>query len=154
MTNQYEFTNDEWDIITLAPELIGEAIARAADSGFIGELRESRSILSSMASVAADNPAKHLIDASGSVDHKDRMARFSGGTNPSESLATAAVDVAGDVATILGAKATPEETAGYTTWLLEIATSVASTAKENGERISPPEAALIERLSAALENDR
>lgn len=154
MTNQYEFTNDEWDTITLAPGLIGEAIAKAADSGLIGELRESRSIVTSMASAADDNPAKHLIDASGSVDHKDRMARVSGGANPSESLATAAVDVAGEVVSILGAKATPEETAGYTSWLLDIATSVASTARENGERISPPEAALIERLSVALEIDR
>ncbi len=43
-----------------------------------------------------------------------------------------------------------ETTDGYKRWIVELATAVAETAKENGQRISPGEVAVIERVSKAL----
>lgn len=151
MTNQYDFTNDEWASIATAPGLVGEAVSKAANSGLLGERREAKMIVRNLVAGAEGNPAKSLIDAVGDPDYKDRLERHTRGSSKlPEVLASAAVEICAEVSTILEAKATTEEVIGYKEWLLSIATSVAEVAKEDGVRVSAPEAELIARLGTAL----
>ncbi len=154
MTNQYDFTNDEWAKIAAAPGLVGEAVSKAAESGRFGERREAKTIVRRLTEGADANPAKSLIDAVGDPNYKDRLERHTrGSAKRPEVLADAAVEICADIGAILAARATPEEVTGYKEWLLSIATAVAEAAKEDGVQISSPEAALIERLAGALALD-
>lgn len=151
VTNVFEFSNDEWESLTVAPTIVGLAVAKAEDSGLIGSYRESRAVVSTLSPDVGDNPAVHLIEAAAAVDTTDVVERLTGGDSATpQSLAELAVGVCASVAAALRSRATADEREGYIAWLLGVAERVANAAKEGGIRVSPPEAALIERLERAL----
>lgn len=151
MTNVFEFTNDEWDCLTAAPTIVGLAVAKAEDSGLIGSYRESRAVVSSLSPDVEGNPAAKLIEAVAAVDNTEAVERLLGDEGETaESLADVAVGVCGSAVAALRARASAEERAGYVAWLLGVAERVANAAKEDGMRVSPPEAGLIERLDRAM----
>jgi hypothetical protein len=151
VTNVYEFTNEEWEMLTVAPVIVGLAVARAENSGLIGSFRESRAAVAALTPDVDGNPAAHLIEAAAAVDSIESVERLTGGEAATpESLAELAVGVCEAASAALRAKATPEEVDGFNSWLLGVADRVANAAKEGGVRLSPPEEALIERLSTVL----
>ena len=55
MATQFDFSNDDWERVAAAPLLVGMAVAKAEDSGFLGSIRETRALLSNIAD-GADDP--------------------------------------------------------------------------------------------------
>ena len=148
MTSQFAFTNDEWNDIATLPVLVGMAVAKAEDSGYFGSMREIRTLAASIAAETADSAAKPLIDAAGAYATKDRLDDFA--DTAADMLADIAVRASAEIAQILAAKTQPDEAFGYQRWVMGVARSVAQAAKENGVRISAPEAALLARLDEIL----
>ncbi|MGF1599873.1 MAG: hypothetical protein ACFCVK_23670 [Acidimicrobiales bacterium] len=154
MTNQFDFTNDEWEALSAAPVLVGVAMARAADSGRFGSYRESRAVMAALEPDVTGSPAADLIRAAAAADVTELIERLTvGDTIGPEAWAELAVTACAEAADALIARALPEEATGFTTWLLAVANDVANAAKEGGVRISPPEADLLRRLAAALRLD-
>ncbi len=148
MTTQFDFTNDQWDLVAIAPVVVGLAVAKAEDSGFFGSLRETRTLLGETTTVEHDGPAASLIAQASATDIGDRYASLR--EAPKEQLADDAVATSTRLAEVLAEIATEEEAAGYKAWVLDVARSVASAAKERGVRVSPGEAALVDRIASAL----
>lgn len=149
MTTQFDFSAEHWDHIAATPVLVGYAVAKAEDSGFFGSIKETRTVVSTVAAgLDEESPAKSLVNEAAATDTDDRAQAFQA-TGPEE-LADAAVQACAELSSLLADTADPAEAAGYKTWVLSIATEVAEAAKEGGVRTSAAEAALITRLEAAL----
>ncbi|MEL6984218.1 MAG: hypothetical protein AAFO29_17460 [Actinomycetota bacterium] len=152
MATQFDFTNDDWDHVATTPVLVGMAVAKAEDSGFLGSIRETRALLATMAEGSEDNPARTLIDQAAatetSVDLDDLKRRSA------DALATDAEAACARLAELLPEVAEPDVGDGYKRWILELAAAVAEAAKEDGQLISPGEVEVIGRVSAALGYDR
>ena len=148
MTSQFDFSREEWDHITVTPVLVGFAVAKAEDSGFLGSMRETRTIVSQIAEGSTGSPASGLINeaAASNTDHQAKAFRAAG---PQE-LGDAAVLACEGLVSILDQTAEPAIAAGYKTWIISIANAVAEAAKEHGVQVSPAEAILIDRISNAL----
>ncbi|MGH1491916.1 MAG: hypothetical protein ACRBK7_21435 [Acidimicrobiales bacterium] len=148
MTSQYDFSSQHWDHIAMTPVLVGWAVARAEDSGFYGSIKETRTLVSTIADSASANPAGSLIAQAAATDTQDEASAFRS-TNP-ETLAGAAINACRDLMVILAEKAEGEEAQGFADWVLSIAQTVAEAAKEDGVRVSPGESELLDRLKLAL----
>ncbi|MEM9131204.1 MAG: hypothetical protein AAF962_15005 [Actinomycetota bacterium] len=148
-TTQFDFANEEWELIASAPVIVGYAVARAEDSGFVGSLRETRTLVASIAAGAEDNPARSLIDGATTTEVRELMKEY--GSSAPEYLADTAVEVCTRLVPVLGDTATTEESVGYRRWVLEVARSVAEAAREHRVRVSEPEADLLARVADALD---
>ena len=148
MTTQFDFSNDDWDHIATTPGLVGFAVARAEDSGFLGSHREIRTLAATLATGVDDGPGRTLIDAATVAEPKDIMRTHSAASP--EVLADAAVAACERLVRLLAATAEPAEAEAFRRWTLDVATNVAEAARENGKRVSPGEAVLIDRIRAAL----
>jgi hypothetical protein len=148
MTTQFDFSNDDWEQVARTPLLVGMAVAKAEDSGFFGSIRETRSLLGTIAEGDEDNPARQLIDQVSAADTEADFAAYKLLTP--EALATDAEDACRLLVNILDAVAGPQEADGFKRWVLGVAESVAEAAKEHGTRVSPGEVAVIDVVAEAL----
>jgi hypothetical protein len=148
MTTQFDFSNDEWDDLAAAPVLVGMAVAKAEDSGFLGNRREARALNETLAAEAARYPASSLIAQAATTDISQQHERYD--TALPEMLATLAVDACQRITAVLAQRAEPEESEAFRRWVLDVGRSVAEAAKEDGVLVSPGEAALLAEVAAAL----
>ena len=148
MTSQFDFTAEQWTHVSSTPLLVGWAVARAEDSGFVGSLRESRVLAGTITEPDAANPARSLIDQATTTDVGHLVDAYKA-TSP-EGLAESAVRACTELTAILASVAEPAEVAGFTSWVVDVARTVADAATEDGLRVSPGEADLISRIEAAL----
>lgn len=148
MTSQFDFTNNEWNDIAVLPVLVGFAVAKAEDSGRVGSFREIRTLISSIAERAPDNAARSLIEAASTIDVKDKIDEFE--QHAPELLGDVAVRSCSAISAVLDERADPDEATAYKAWVFDIAHQVASTAKEDGIRVSAAESALLDRTKQAL----
>ncbi len=148
-TTQFDFANDDWELIASTPVIVGYAVARAEDSGFVGSLRETRTLVATIAAGVEDGPARSLIDGATATEAKELMKEY--GSSAPEYLADTAVELCTRLVPVLAATATAEESAGYRQWVLDVARSVAEAAREQRVRISEAEAELLGRVAEALD---
>jgi sulfite reductase beta subunit-like hemoprotein len=148
MTTQFEFSNDEWDELASVPLLVGMAVAKAEDSGLLGNVRETRALAETIASQAEAYTSISLIAQAATTDTSAEHDRFRGWT--SEQLATEAVGACTRVARLLAERAEPSEAEAFRRWVLDVGRAVAAVAKEGGVRVSPGEEALLADVEVAL----
>jgi len=148
MTSQFDFSVEQWEHIATTPVLVGFAVAKAEDSGFLGSIRETRTLVSSIAAGVDDNPAAALINQAAATETDEQANAYRAIGGPA--LAEAALTACRELAALLDSRAEPTESTGYKNWILDIARTVAEAAKEDGVRISPAEADLIDRIESAL----
>lgn len=148
MTSQFDFTNDQWDVVASAPLVVGMAVAKAEDSGFFGSIRETRTLLSTITSPERDGPARSLIEQAATIDVDARYDDLKARTP--EELAFSAAELCQELVAVLDAVADTDEAAGYKAWVLSVAREVAGAAKEDGVRVSPGEEVLVDKLAAIL----
>lgn len=148
-TSQFDFSNDQWELVAGAPVLVGMAVARAEDSGFLGSIKETRTLLGAIAAQAEHSPAGSLIAQAATTDTGEQLERYRDAG--SEVLAADAVAACQQLAQVLAAVARPEEADSYKRWVLDVARAVAGAAKEHGVRVSAGEEAVITQVEAALE---
>ena len=145
MTTQFDFSPDEWNRIAALPLLVGLAVAKAEDSGFFGSIRETRTVMGEVAaSVDSSDPAHSLIQSVAGTDTRRQADAFR--AMAPEALGDASVAASVDVVALLKRTATADEIASFTRWVLALGQQVADAAVENGVRVSPKEAELLNRL--------
>ena len=148
MTTQFDFSNDQWTELATLPVLVGMAVAKAEDSGRIGNFREGRALMASLGADDGTGAAAALIEQAAATDTSDELESLKDATP--ETVAAEAEAMCRRVADFLGAVARPEEAADFKRWILDTGRQVAEAAKEHGVRVSPPEAAILDRIRAAL----
>jgi len=131
-----------------SPVLVGLAVAKAEDSGYFGSKKETRTLDSKMVADGDESAARALIDQAVTTETSPEVEAAM--ALPAAALADAAVAACVELTEILGSTAEHSEAHGYKTWVLNVANEVAEAAKEDGVRVSPGEAALINRVREAL----
>ncbi|MDH5291162.1 MAG: hypothetical protein OEY41_14305, partial [Acidimicrobiia bacterium] len=110
-TSQFDFSNDEWELVATVPVLVGMAVARAEDSGFLGSFKETRALMGAIAAQAELRPAGSLIAQAATTDTGERFEEYR--EADSQTLAADAVDACRQLADVLSAVAQPDEADGY-----------------------------------------
>ncbi len=149
MTTQFDFSNDDWDRVAAAPLLVGMAVAKAEDSGFLGSIRETRSLLASIAEGATGGPASELIAQAAATDTSIEYEAYKA-LSP-DALAVDAEEACRQLVRTLGEVVEPDVAEGYKRWIVDLAQAVAEAAKEQGQRVSPGEVEVIDRVTKALD---
>jgi hypothetical protein len=157
LSDKSSFTPEEWQVLFTAAPMIGMGVSLASPNGPFGVVKEMFAVgmaISETLQAGSSSPlVKAVID-----DMKARGTkpeRPAGMDNP-ESAKRVVLDTMKRVSTVLAAKATPDEAAGFKSWLLGIADKVAQASNEGGffgiggERVSQAEKQAIADLAAAL----
>lgn len=147
-TSQFDFSNDQWELVASAPVIVGMAVARAEDSGFLGSIKETRTLMGTIAAQAEQSPAGSLIAQAATTDTGEQYEQYR--ESDPAALAADAVAVCQQVAEALAAVAEADEADKYKRWVLDVARAVAGAAKEHGVRVSAGEEAVITQVETAL----
>ena len=157
MTSKAAFTDEEWERVRRAPMVAGMAITIADPGGPIEISKEGMATIRAasvppsqeelLAAVALDIQAMMQQKQNPAKDFKPKSAPTAG---------TEILDELRAVDAIVAAKATPEETQAFRTWLITTAQAAADAAKEGGfmgfgaVQVSEGEQAMLDQLRSAL----
>jgi hypothetical protein len=143
MTNQDAFTADEWTLVREAPTSAGLIVVTASRGG---TFRETFAMSKAYVEARADHGKSELLDevvgSKPKTDHPHPHSR--------EELTATALQHVRDAIALLESKATAEEVEDYRQFVLTLAGKVAAAHRENGQDVSPEEAAAIEAIRTAL----
>ena len=157
MSTKSDFPEEEWTRIVRAPFVAGLAISLADPGGPIEAAKETMATLK-----AATNPPTHeqllaevaLEIQAETQQHHHPLKGFR--PDKATSLGAGVLDEIREVRSIVAAKATPEETAAFATWLTAAAQAAAEAAKEGGfmgfhaEQISEREHSMIDQVTEVV----
>jgi hypothetical protein len=157
VTSKSDFPEDEWTRIVRAPFVAGLAISLADPGGPIEAAKESMATIKS----ATNPPSREQLLAEAALDiaalTQQRHNPLKGyKLTKGEAPGTQVLDELRAVQAIVGARATPEETAAFGQWLVVAAQAAADAAKEGGfmgfgaTQVSEGEQAMLDQLRAAL----
>ncbi len=143
MTTKAAFSPEEWKVVLEGPPTAGMIVVTAARGGAI---RETIAMSKAYAEARAQHGASELLDeivaAKPQVDH----ARYH---SPEELRDSGLARLRAAVA-LLASKAAAEEVDDYRRFILTLADKVAAAHREEGQNVSPAEAAAIGQIKAAL----
>jgi hypothetical protein len=158
MTTKQDFTPEEWNLLLLAPVHAASYIM-TADISLIGAIREMHALGIAVTNSSAPERAGELVasisaDIQAKSKNKEKVAapKPEQGQDPRE----AARQGIKQAITLVEAKCSPEETAGFKQWLVDVAHAVASADKEGshfgvgGVLISEKEQAALAEIDALL----
>jgi hypothetical protein len=161
MLDKADFTNEEWDLLGIAPYLVGISVMRVGKSG-IRSLKEIAVIFKSILAGAEQFPDSELVRMLSSKEEageaEDRFGEMIKGLKADE-VKTLTTEKLEEVRTILEAKAPADEAEAYKQWLMNIGVNVAQAAKEGGHfgfggvLVSEPEKEALQAFAAALGTD-
>ena len=159
MSYREKFSQADWDRIVAAPMLAGIAMTAAEPGGLWGAVRESTAAAGGIR-LARDGSGLTAEIAAAYENKDDRttardllMGEVKGKT-PAEIVEVALAEL-GAVKALVAAQ-TPDEAAGFASWISDIATRVAEAGTEGGfmgfggQKVSETEKATLHRLSTAL----
>ncbi len=158
MTTKEAFTDEEWMRVVRAPFVAGLAITLADPGGPIEAAKETMATLK-----AATNPPTHeqlLAEVALEIQAETQQHHHPlKGFRPDKSATTVGAGVLEEireVRSIVAAKATPEETTAFATWLTTAAQAAAEAAKEGGfmgfhaEQISEREHGMLDQVTEVV----
>lgn len=162
MSAKDKFTPEEWKTLLKTPMMIGFAVVGASPSGAVGFVKEMAAIAESLIEGGKQAAPDSLIGSVITEIRADPKAlveeRKERPTVEEARINT--LEACRQVARILGAKASAQESDAYKRWLLALGSRVAEASKEGGflgiggERVSGSEAAVLAEISSALEMTR
>jgi len=158
MTTKTDYTEQEWAGLVRAPITVGSYII-VADPSVMAMLSEMQGMMQAIQAQQAPEAASELVAAvvaeivaMASRKEKIEPPQIEKGQDAGpQILANLQQDLAG-----LNEKATPEEKAGFCTWLLTVASATAEAGREGGflgigaVRVSEQEQAALATLKQAL----
>ena len=157
MTTKNDFTEEEWTRVVRAPFVAGLAISLADPGGPIEAAKETMATLKA----ATSPPSREQLIAEVALEIQAETQQHHHplkGFKPDKG-ADIGEDVLAelrDVRSTVSAKATPEETNAFASWLVAAAQAAADAAKEGGfmgfraERVSDRERDMIDRVRSAV----
>ena len=157
MTSKADFTEEEWARLKRAPFVAGLAISLADPGGPIELAKETIATLKA----ASTPPGQEELLIALSQDIMESMQNKQKPLEgfKVENAALAGEQVLGElreVANIVRAKASPEETDGFAEWIVAAAQAAADAAKEGGfmgfgaEQVSAGESSMFSKLREAV----
>ena len=163
MANKSAFTDDEWNALIDAPQLVALAVTLSGASGITGTIKET--LAASKAIVEGMKSESELIRA---ICARDEIKAAESGLREAlpqleaddfaasqQKLATLALERVGTAIAVVQAKA-PADLAVYKAFVKSLGERVAQAAKEGGflgfggERVSAGEKAMLAKLAEAL----
>jgi hypothetical protein len=156
VTAKADFAPEEWETLLKAPYSVAYAVITASMSGFVGMVKELAVVGMAVeeAQDSADADANRLLRAV-AADLATGAAERAEAAASAEHHAQA-LETCRATARLLAAKATPDEAAAFTRWLLALGRQVADASKEGGflgmggSPVSAEETALLSRIAQAL----
>ncbi len=143
MTTKAAFTSEEWTVVLEGPPTAGMIVITAAHGGMF---RETVAMSKAYTEARAQHGESELLDeivaAKPHVDH----TRY----RSAEELKEQGLGHLREAAALLESKAAPGEREDYRRFVLALASKVAAAHREGGQDVSPPEAAAIQEITAAL----
>ena len=143
MTSKAAFSPDEWKVVLEGPPTAGMIVITAAHGGM---WRETFAISKAYVEARAQHGESELLDEIVSAKPKMDHTR----SHSPQELKDHGLGLLRNAMALLEDKATPEERADYRQFVINLANKVAAAHREEGQDVSPPEAAAIEEITAAL----
>ena len=143
MTSKAAFSPDEWKVVVEGPPTAGMIVITAAHGGM---WRETFAMSKAYVDARAQHGESELLDEI--VSAKPKVDR-SGAHSPQE-LKDRGLGHLRDAMALLESKATAQECDDYRRFVLNLANKVAAAHREDGQDVSPAEAAAIQEITAAL----
>jgi hypothetical protein len=143
MTGKADFTEEEWEAVLEGPTSAGLIVSTAQRGG---SFRESFSLAKAYAEARSAGGASGLMDEIAQAKPKvDRERQGS-----AEELKEHHLGIVRRAASLLEAKASPEELAEYRRFTLGLAERVARAKEEDDQPVSEAERTAIDEVAAAL----
>ena len=143
MTSKAVFSPDEWKIVLEGPPTAGMIVITAAHGGMF---RETFAMSKAYTEARAQHGESELLDEIVAAKPKVDHARYH---SPQE-LRDRGLGHLRDAMALLDSKATAMERDDYRRFVLSLANKVAAAHREEGQDVSPAEAAAIQDITAAL----
>ena len=145
MTGKADFTAEEWETIAHGPPTAGLIVITAQRGGLF---RETLALTQAYVEAHKQHGQSELIDELVSSRPDLDHTRY----GSPEELKEAGLKHLRSAVELLGRKATADEVAAYKTFVLDLASRVASAHREGGKSISDSEQAALDEVKAALEH--
>ena len=143
MTTKAAFSPEEWKVVLEGPPSAGLIVITAARGGMF---RETIAMSKAYAEARTQHGESELLDeivaAKPEADHTRYRSAGELRENGLQHLR--------DAVALLESKATAEELDDYRHFVLTLANKVAAAHREEGQSVSPAEAAAIQQIAAAL----
>src|SRR5262245_23220030 len=133
MSTRTDYTDEEWTLLLKAPAMAGLSVVAASPSGPIGVFKELATMGKYVLEAGKNAPAGSLV--AGLVEDIKAIAERKRPAPPEEKIAPAEFRAKVQEAlrrgvSILSAKAAPTEAEAWKTWILDVASNIATAAKE------------------------
>ena len=143
VTTKDAFTSEEWTLVLESPTGAGMAVITASPGG---TFRETFAMSKAYAEAHAEHGRTELLDEIVASRPKVDRSRY----HSNEELREHALDHLREAVAVLKAKATSEEVDDYRRFVLGVVQRVAAAHREQGQDVSPQEAAAIAAIGSAL----
>ena len=143
MTNKADFTPEEWLSVVEGPTSAGLVVVAASHGGIF---RETFAMSKAYVEARSAHGNSELLDEIVSSKPKLEHAH----AHSAEELKADALQHVRTAVAVLGTKATAEELEDYRQFVLTLAHKVAEAHREDGQNVSPAEAAAIEEIRTSL----
>ena len=143
MTTQAAFSPDEWKTVLQGPPTAGMIVITAAHGG---TFRETFAMSKAYAEARAEHGESELLDEILAAKPQTDRTRY----HSADELREHGLGHLRDAVALLERKATAEEREDYRQFVLTLAGKVAAAHREEGQAVSPAEAAAIEEITEAL----
>lgn len=158
MTTKNDFSVEEWQLLTVAPVNAGSYII-TADLSVMGAIREMKALGKALKDPTPPAAAQELVAeliADSEAQAKNEEEKETAPAQEGEDVREPIRQALQQTATLLDAKCTPAEAAGFKQWLLDVAQAVAEADKEGshfgigGQRVSDKEQTALAELATLL----
>jgi hypothetical protein len=146
MTAKAAFSPEEWKVVLEGPPTAGMIVITAAHGGMF---RETFAISKAYTETRAQHGESELLAEIVAAKPKMDHTRYH---SPQE-LKDHGLGQLRDAMALLDSKATAEERDDYRRFVVGLANKVAAAHREEGQDVSPAEAAAIQEITAALGTD-
>jgi hypothetical protein len=143
MTTKAAFSPEEWKVVLEGPPAAGLMVITAAHGG---TFRETIAMSKAYGETRAEHGDSELLDEIVSAKPKVDHTRY----HSPEELRDSGLGHLRDAMALLESKATAEERDDYRRFVISLANKVAAAHREQGESVSPAEAAAIQQITEAL----
>jgi hypothetical protein len=143
MTAKTAFTPEEWTAVLEGPPTAGMIVITAAHGGMF---RETVAMSKAYTEARAQHGESELLDEIVAAKPKIDHTRY----HSPEELKESGLGRLREAVRLLETKATRQELDDYRQFVLNLAGKVAAAHREGGQEVSPPEAAAVQEITAAL----
>lgn len=143
MTAKTAFTPEEWTTVLEGPPTAGMIVITAAHGGMF---RETVAMSKAYTEARAQHGESELLDEIVAAKPKVDHTRY----HSPEELKQHGLGRLREAVSLLESKAAPAELDDYRRFVVTLADKVAAAHREGGQEVSPPEAAAIQEITAAL----